>query len=361
MLRRTFIKLACAAPALADNARAAGATEVSIGGEQFFINGKLTYAGRRFRGMKIEGLLMNIRAVQAIFDDLNPATRSRWAYPDTGQWDPERNVREFIAALPEWRGHGLLAFTVNLQGGSPEGYSKSQPWENSAIDADGGLRPAYMDRLARVLARADELGMVVIVGYFYFGQDERLKDAAAVRRAVSNATEWLLDSGHRNVLVELNNECDVKAYDHEILKPSRVHELIEEVKTITRRGRRLLVGTSYAGGTPAEADVVKASDFLLLHGNGPDDPERVRRMIRISRQASTWRPMPVVINEDDHFRFGDPDNHMLAALGEYASWGYFDPGKNDYVEGYQCPPVNWGINTDRKRQFFTTLKTVTGS
>ena len=44
--------------------------------------------------------------------------------------------------------HGLLAFTVNLQGGSPEGYSKSQPWENSAIDPDGDLRPAYMKRLA---------------------------------------------------------------------------------------------------------------------------------------------------------------------------------------------------------------------
>ena len=98
--------------------------------------------------MKIEGLLMNVRAVQAIFDDLNPETRARWAYPDTGKWDPERNTREFIAALPEWRRNGLLAFTVNLQGGSPEGYSKSQPWENSAIDPDGNLRPAYMNRLA---------------------------------------------------------------------------------------------------------------------------------------------------------------------------------------------------------------------
>ncbi len=44
---------------------------------------------------------------------------------------PERNVREFLEALPEWRKHGVLAFTVNLQGGSPEGYSKSQPWENT--------------------------------------------------------------------------------------------------------------------------------------------------------------------------------------------------------------------------------------
>jgi hypothetical protein len=266
-----------------------------------------------------------------------------------------------LAALPEWRRHGLLAFTVNLQGGSPEGYSKDQPWENGAIDKDGILRPAYLDRLARILARADELGMVVIVGYFYFGQDQRIRDEAAVRRAVTNATQWLLDTGRRNILVEIDNECNVKSYDHEILKPQRVHELIEQAKAITRGGRRLLVGTSYGGGTPAEANVVAASDFLLLHGNGPDDPARIHNMIRASRGVSTWRPMPVLINEDDHFRFDEPDNHMMAALTEYVSWGYFDPGKNDYVNGYQCPPVKWGINTERKRQFFRKLKEVTGS
>ena len=81
-------------------------TEVSIRGQQFFINGKPTYAGRSYKGMKIEGLLMNVRAVQATFDDLNPETRSKWAYPDTGKWDPERNVREFVAALPEWKRYG---------------------------------------------------------------------------------------------------------------------------------------------------------------------------------------------------------------------------------------------------------------
>lgn len=359
MHRRTFLKLACAAPPLAACART-GRTEVSIEGERFLINGKLTYAGRRYRDMRVEGLLMNVRAVQAIFDDLNPETRSRWAYPDTGKWDPERNVREFCAALAEWRRNGVLAFTVNLQGGSPEGYSKGQPWENSAIDPDGALRPAYMDRLVRVLARADELGMVAIVGLFYFGQDSRVKDEAAVRRAVTNAAEWLLASGHRNVLLEIDNECDV-GYHHEILKPARVHELIEQARAIAHQGRRLLVGTSYGGGASAGANVVKASDFLLLHGNGADDPERIRKMIRASRSVPTWRSMPVVVNEDDHFRFGDPDNHMLAALGEYASWGYFDPGKSDYAEGYQCPPVNWGINTDRKRQFFAFAKMVTGS
>jgi len=358
MQRRTFLKLAGAVPVTAGAAPDAG-TEVSIRGEQFLIDGKPTYAGRSYRGMKVEGLLMNVRAVQAIFDDLNPATRVRWAYPETGNWDPERNVREFLEALPEWRKHGVLAFTVNLQGGSPEGYSKSQPWENTAIDSAGNLRPAYMDRLARVLERADRLGMAVIAGYFYFGQDQRVKDEAAVRRAVTNATNWLLDTGHRNILVEIDNECNVQ-YHHNILKPDRVHELIEQAKGIARSGRRLPVGTSYGGGTPAQANVVRSSDFLLLHGNGPDDPARIRNMIRTSRDVATWRPMPVLINEDDHFRFEDADSHLMTALSEYTSWGYFDPGKSDYAEGYQCPPIDWGINTPRKRQFFGKLKQITG-
>jgi hypothetical protein len=188
-----------------------------------------------------------------------------------------------------------------------------------------------------------------------------VKDEAAVRRAVTNATNWLLDGGYRNVLVEVDNECDVKAYDHEILKPARVHELIELVKGMRRNGRRMLVGTSYGGGSAATANVVKASDFLLLHGNGADDPARVRKMIQASRQTETWRPMPVLVNEDDHFRFNEPDNHMIEALRNYASWGYFDPGKSDYVDGHQCPPVNWGLSTERKRQFFAKLKEVTGS
>jgi hypothetical protein len=360
MNRRTFLGVAGAAP-VASQLLARQRTEVSIRADQFFINGKPTCAGRTYNGMKIEGLLMNLRAVQGIFDDLNPETRGKWAYPDTGKWDPERNTREFLAAMSEWRKHGLAAFTVNLQGGSPEGYSKGQPWENSAIDPDGNLRNAYMQRLARILGRADELGMVAIVGYFYFGQDQRVKDEAAVERAVVNATNWLLDGDYRNVLVEINNETNVSAYDHDILRPARVHELIALAKNTTKGGRRLLVGTSYGGGTPAASNVVKASDFLLLHGNGPDDPARIRKMIETSRKADGYRPMPVLINEDDHFRFNEAENHMMTALGLYVSWGYFDPGKSDYSDGYQCPPVNWGINTERKKQFFAKLREVTGA
>jgi hypothetical protein len=140
-----------------------------------------------------------------------------------------------------------------------------------------------------------------------------------------------------------------------------VHELIERVKSLeTPAGRRLLVGTSYGGGTVPGDTVVRSSDFLLLHGNGVGDPARIAEMVRQTRARPSYRPMPILFNEDDHFDFAKPANNMLAAVGEYASWGYFDPGKNNYCDGYQSPPVQWQINTDRKRDFFRLLGEMTG-
>jgi hypothetical protein len=335
-------------------------TLVSIAGDEFYMNGRPTYEGRIWRGHRIQGLLINARLVQGIFDDRNPDTIKRWAYPDSSRWDPERNTREFIAAIPVWRSHGLLAFTINLQGGSPEGYSKEQPWHNSGIEADGSLRPDYLNRLERILDRADELGMAVILGYFYFGQDERLKDEAAVIRAADNITGWLLNRGYRHVLVEVNNECNVR-YDHEILKPGRVHELILRVRNAGHNGRRLLAGTSYGGGTIPKENVVRASDFLLIHGNGVSKPERIAEMVRETRSVPGFHGQPILFNEDDHFDFDQPVNNFISAISEHASWGYFDPGKNNYLEGYQSPPVQWYPNTPRKRDFFRLAAEITGS
>ncbi|MCC6730884.1 MAG: beta-lactamase family protein [Chthonomonadales bacterium] len=336
-------------------------TEVRIEGDRFIINGRPTYAGRRWQGHRIEGLLMNSRMVQGIFDDLNPETRSLWAYPDTRRWDPERNTREFVAAMPEWHRHGLLAFTLNLQGGSPQGYSRAQPWHNSAFEPDGALRPAYMARLERILDRADSLGMAVLLGVFYFAQDQRLRDEAAVKRALDNAVDWVLERGYGNVLIEVNNECNVR-YDHAVLRPGRVHELIERVRSRARGGRRLLAGTSYGGGTIPAENVVRASDFLLLHGNGVSDPDRIAAMVRAARQVPGYRPMPILFNEDDHFGFDRPTCNMTAAVGEYASWGFLDFRRKGegFAEGYQSVPVDWGISSARKRAFFAKLAEVTG-
>ena len=167
--------------------------------------------------------------------------------------------------------------------------------------------------------------------------------------------DWVLDRGYRNVLIEVNNECDVQ-YDHAILRPDRVHELIERVKARRRGDRRLLAGTSYGGGKIPGENVVRASDFLLLHGNGVGRPARLAEMVRQARLVPGYRPMPILFNEDDHFDFDRPENNFEAALSEHASWGYFDPG----ADGYQSPPVPWGIETDRKRAFFARVREIAG-
>ena len=376
-----------------------GRTRIEVDGERFLIDGRPTYAGREWRGHRIEGLLMNSRMVQATFDDENPLTRAIFAFPDTGTWDAERNADEFLAMVPEYRAHGLLAVTLNLQGGCPTGYFRTerldeilhalspdaqaqvkaqlqgplenaQPWVNSALDEDGGLKEPYLRRLARVLDALDANGMVAILGIFYFGQDERLRDEAAVRRGVQQTVTWVLEHGYENVLLEVNNETNVRRYEHEVLQPQRVHELIELARQTNVNGRRLLVGTSYGGGRVPDENVAGVSDFLLLHGNGVKDPARIGEMARQTRALEAYRrkPVPIVFNEDDHFAFDQPANNMAAAVESSASWGYFDGGASsgggvalgDYENGYQLVPVNWTINAPVKQGFFRLLKEMTG-
>jgi hypothetical protein len=295
--------------------------------------------------------------VQGVFDDLNPETANKWKYPDTGKWDPERNTREFIEAMPEWQKHGLLAFTINFQGGSPEGYSANQPWENNAFEADGRLRPTFAGRMERIVKKADELGMVVMLGIFYFGQDERLENENAVIHAVDNVVNWIQQNGFTNILIEVANESNNRKYDQEILKQDRIHELILRIK---EKAPELLVSTSFNGNTIPPDKIVEVSDFVFLHGNGVKQPERITEMVETVRSLPSYRPMPIVFNEDDHFDFDKPVNNFVNATKAYASWGYFDFRMKDegFDEGYQSVPVNWGISSDRKKGFFDKVKEI---
>ena len=122
MTRRTLLKapaaLLLASPAFGASRR----TTVTIYGDRFLINGRPTYEGRTWRGHRIEGLLMNSRMVQGIFDDLNPATRDLWNTRTRSAGIRTGTRGNSSAPSAEWRRHGLLGLTLNLQGGSPQGY-----------------------------------------------------------------------------------------------------------------------------------------------------------------------------------------------------------------------------------------------
>jgi hypothetical protein len=194
-----------------------------------------------------------------------------------------------------------------------------------------------------------------------------MKDEAAVIKAVENATDWVLSKGYTHVLIEINNECNVR-YRHAISKPQRVHELIQLVQKrsagkVKNAIGRLYVSTSYGGGTIPGENVAAAADFLLLHGNGVSDPNRIRDMVKKTRALKSYRNQPILFNEDDHFNFDKQDNNFIAAVSQYASWGYFDFRMNGetFADGYQSVPTNWSISSPRKKAFFKLLSEITGS
>jgi hypothetical protein len=164
-----------------------------------------------------------------------------------------------------------------------------------------------------------------------------------------------------NILVEINNESNVR-YDHPILKPKRVHELIECVKKNEKNGFRLLVSTSYGGGYLPLSNVVSSADFILIHGNGIDEHKGITELVETTRKVEGYSTKPILFNEDDHFDFENESNNFTAAVKTYASWGYFDfrmDGER-FENGYQSVPVDWGINSVRKKSFFNKLKKITG-
>lgn len=352
-------------------------TEISIDGTKWLINGRPTYEGREWNGHTIEGLLFNSRMVQAIFDDMNPDTRQLWAYPDTGEWDPDRNTDEFCAHLPDYREHGLLAVTVGLQGGgsiyTSEVYDN---YVNSAYRPDGSFRQPYFDRLGRVLGAADDCGMAVIVNYFYWKQAARMAGDDVLRDITRRVTEWLLGTGHRNILVDVANESNPGLWaDIPCMQPDGIHEFIRIVQETTVDGRRLRAGSSSGGGKSLpRGEWLATEDFSMPHGNGCT-PEELKAKLRELKGMDEYRkdPHPIVVNEDSVFV-----ENLEAAVEEYCSWGFYCQGYgSDYqdrmswkehgregsyeeLSGYQTLPVNWGINTPIKRAFFDRLKEITG-
>ena len=104
--------------------------------------------------------------------------------------------------MTDYLSHGVRAFTINLQGGMP-GYEGAQ---NSAFDADGTLRDAYLQRVRRVIEACDRQGAVVILGCYYQQQARLLKNQVAVLAGVVNVAQWIKGCGFTNVVQEVANE-----------------------------------------------------------------------------------------------------------------------------------------------------------
>lgn len=358
---------------------ARGQTVVGIRGSQFTVNGQPTYtatSGFRSADPNLQGTLLNVRAVQAIFDDANyPNGGSRahpypstfmgdisFDYPD-GKWDPERNVREFLAALPDWRRCGVLAVTVNLQGGGPTdgNFSKQlsmQPQLNSGFDLHGALKPAYADRLRRVIEGADRLGMVVIVGFFYQGSNERIDadtEDQYAKEAIRQGALFLKNLPHRNILIEIENEAS-PGFKHPIMKPDGILDaVLLAQKTVQHQIPVSMSWIRAAMQRDSRVDAaMRAVDYVMFHTN-KKSPEEVHTDIQAMRRWAGY-DRPIMINEDGVSTF-----NLQAAVQEHSGWGYYDQGLGNYRDGFQSPPVKWRIDTFTKWMFFEQVARLTGS
>ena len=286
---------------------------MAIDGDRWLVGGRPVNAGS-----PAEGLLMNVRMVNALFEDEGEPGDSLPA-----GFDPEENTEEFIRRMPEYVASGVDAFTVSLQGGMP-GYEGAV---NSAFAAEGSLRGGYIARVARVIEAAERNGAVVILSCLYQRQHSHaraLEDRRAVRRAVAGVAAWIRSRGYTNVVLEIANEYGHSGYgmwpDSEWLRsPAGQAELIDVAH---REAPGLKVSTSGMGdGTVAPA-VAAAADFVLLHFNNTP-LEGIGPAIAAARAYGK----PVVVNEDD--KVGEEGARAAALSVQHgAGWGFMLLEKN---------------------------------
>ncbi len=301
-------------------------TRLSIEGRRFLINDRPTYSEIAGTKESAHGLLMNARFIQGIFDDA--ADPGRFARYGAKSWDAEKHTDDLIAALPEWYSYGLRAFTVGFQGGGPCFTIANPTIDNNPFGEDGlSLDPAYTARMDRLIRAADEIGMVVIVSYFYGEQAKKIREGIGIRNAVTTASRFLKDGGYTNVIIEVANEHNIPPFKaHPILQePDGMAMLID----LARRESGGLPTGSSGGGGYRHKEVVDASDVVFIHGNG----QTRQQYYNMVRDCRGWAPdKPIVCNEDSQ-----AIGNLLVCEHTGTSWGYY----NNMTK--QEPPASWGV------------------
>jgi hypothetical protein len=288
-------------------------TRVSVDGTRWLINGNVIN-----EGSPAEGLLMNVRMVNTIYEDES----GKILEFDPG-FDPDENTNRFVEKIPEYVAHGVNAFTICLQGGMP-GYEGAI---NSAFNADGSLSKPYMDRAARVIKASDENGTVIILSLFYQRQhshERALTGKEAIKQAVTNVMNWVADQRFTNVIIEISNEYAHGGFrnwnDGEwLMSDAGQVELIRLAKDVNPN---LLVTTSGMGRGTIPASIAEVSDYLLIHFNNlplVNIPERVKDARAFNK--------PIVCNEDDKIGATGAQAALLSVRGG-AAWGLMHSSKN---------------------------------
>lgn len=323
-------------------------TKYEIQGQDFLINGKLTYTEIPNSNPACHGLLFNARFIQGLFQDVNPDNWSH--YQRFGKsFDPERNTDELVAALPQWYDAGLRAITVGLMGGGPcMSYKDWGTLKFGSFSQDGKMMdPGVRARLERVLKAADELGMLVIVSFLYHGQFRYFDGDEAIEEVCKTSVKTLCELDYDNVIIEVANEYDVieqMVPTSQIGTPEKMAELINLCREWC--AGRFAVGASTTFVDERQELVMKASDICLFHGNDKRRQELHNKYTLIRK----WCPgKPIVVNEDSTIF-----THIDVAVEDHFSWGYY----NNWTK--QEPPCDWGIGHSEDMHFAAKVCDVVG-
>lgn len=304
---------------------------LSISGNKLLLNGEYIN-----KGTPAEGLLINSRMIQGISDGFN-----NWPYPDTGKWNATRNNEEFIQNMPLWKSKGLNAFTVGMQGGAPK--SGATGYKNSAFNGDGTLKSSYMGRLRKILDKANELNMIVIVSMFYRTQVSIFGTYSNAYIGAKNLLMWLKNNNYSNIIIEPVNECEFSEFSSVGLSCSQ--NVVELIKLAKSYG--FPSGNSLKGGKIPSSSIIDTSSVILIHGNSLSSNSEYKTMIDGVKKSSKYKGQPIVVNEASK-----SSSYLDYCISQGVGWGYYDQGSNNYKDGYQSPPINWGINTSSKKSFF---------
>lgn len=336
------------------------ALAVEFEGRRVKLNGRVLN-----EGSQAEGLMMNARMIQAAIEDYGNY-KDKMKYPD-GPWSAERNVNEFIDALPIYASHGLNMVTVGMQGGHPRfkcGDSGGSGKRNfSMFTGNGALRADAMSRLERLIRAADDVDIIVTVQYFYQNQDNKLDNNAAVLRATEEATAFLKSIGTGNILVEIANEVTTRNYKHTALQPGGIPDRIDQVHDMWPAA--LVTASMNTGGRLGTTATRKAVDWVSFHANG-ETADSIVKIINRAKDDPDLKSKPIAVTEDPWHDQGSKP--MMNAIGAGAGWGFYEQGceyagsytgQARYRDGFQSPPINWRISNNSKREFFDQLQEVT--
>ncbi|MBK5195267.1 MAG: hypothetical protein JJE08_04430 [Proteiniphilum sp.] len=301
-------------------------TVVTIRGDKWYYNGEVINPGT-----PAEGLLMNVRMVNSVFED-----RGQKAPEIYRDFNPEMNTDAFISMIPEYVASGINAFTISLQGGTP-GYEGAV---NTAFNSDGSLREDYLERVEKVIKACDKSHAVVNISCFYQRQHSHfsaLSGKESIRNALRNTVEWIREKRFTNVILEISNEYRHSGYcnwqeGEWLMSEAGQVELIQLAKQLNPN---LLVSTSGMGDGKLHSSLIETADFLLIHFNNT----AINKYASIIGELKKYGK-PVVCNEDDKL-----NNAGAMALKESVlngcGWGYMNLEKN------QTFPFDFeGVNDD---------------